>query len=114
MSSEAASKILRTVPREEAFYFFTSIGNYIGVSASSLKEFMERINDVNVKSLEFHLYRGDFEKWIAEVLRDEELAGDVKGLQRFRFAGDALRNQLGAAVSRRFKQLTGQLDVENV
>ena len=108
MTPETTSRILKTVPREEAFYFFTSIGNYTGVSASSLKEFVERINDVNIKSLEFHLYRGDFEKWIAEVLQDPELAGEVKRLQRFNFAGDTLRSQLGATVSRRFKRLTSQ------
>lgn len=110
MNAELISKILRTVPREEAFYFFTSIGNYTGESASSLKEFMGKINEVNVKSLEFHLYRGDFEKWINEVLKDEELAGEVKRLQRFSLAGDALRNQLYLTVSRRFKHLTSQLN----
>ena len=109
MNAELISKILRTVPREEAFYFFTSIGNYTGESASSLKEFMGKINEVNVKSLEFHLYRGDFEKWINEVLKDEELAIEVKKLQRFSLAGDVLRNQLYLTVSRRFKHLTSQL-----
>ena len=102
-------RILKTVSREKAFYFFTSIGNYTGESAASLKEFMDKINEVNVKSLEFHLYRGDFEKWIAEVLQDMELAGDVKRLQRFNFTGDTLRNQLGTTVSRRLKRLTSQL-----
>jgi hypothetical protein len=108
MTLENSSKMLRAVPREKAFYFFTSLGNYTGASASSLKEFMERIDDVNVKSLEFHLYRGDFEKWISEVLQDAELAADIKRLQRFNLTGDALRSQLGMTVSRRFKRLTGQ------
>lgn len=75
------SSILKMVPREKAFYFFTSIGNYTGESASSLKEFMEKVNEVNVKSLEFHLYRGDFEKWVNDVLQDGELAGDMRRLQ---------------------------------
>lgn len=108
MNVETISKILRTVPREKAFYFFTSIGNYTGVSASSLKEFMEKINEVNVKSLEFHLYRGDFEKWISEVLQDEELAVEVRKLQKFNLTGDGLRNQLYVTVSRRLKRLTSQ------
>jgi hypothetical protein len=105
MASGVGSKILRTVPREKAFYFFTSIGNYTGVSAASLKEFVERINQVNVKSLEFHLYRGDFEKWIAEVLEDQWLAEDTKRLQKFGLTGDALRNQLYLTTSRRMKRL---------
>jgi len=108
MALDAASKVLRTVPREKAFYFFTSIGNYTGVSASSLKEFMERIGEVNVKSLEFHLYRGDFEKWMAEVLQDTELASDIRRLQKLSLTGNGLRDQLSFTVSRRFKRLTGQ------
>jgi hypothetical protein len=105
-----SSKILRTVPREKAFYFFTSIGNYTGENAASLKEFMEKINHVNVKSLEFHLYRGDFEKWIAEVLQDAELALDVRKLQKFNLTGESLRNQLFMIVSRQFKRLSSQFD----
>ena len=114
MDSQYASKILRTVAREKAFYFFTSIGNYTGLSAASLKEFMERINEVNHKSLDFHLHRGDFEKWISEVLQDEELAMEIRKLQKFNFTGDILRNQLYMTVSRRFKRLTGQLGSTNV
>jgi hypothetical protein len=108
MTLDMASKILKTVPREKAFYFFTSIGNYTGASASSLKEFMEKINEVNVKSLEFHLSRGDFEKWTAEVLQDTELAGDIKRLQKLNLTGNGLRDQLSFTISRRFKRLTSQ------
>jgi alpha-amylase len=108
MTLDTASKILRTVPREKAFYFFTSIGNYTGTSASSLKEFMEKINEVNVKSLEFHLNRGDFEKWMSEVLQDTELAGDIKKLQKLNLTANSLRDQLSFTISRRFKRLTSQ------
>ena len=103
---ENISRIFRTLPREKAFYFFTSIGNYTGENAASLKEFMEKINQVNVKSLEFHLYRGDFEKWITEVLEDKKLAEDVVKLQKTNPLGDQLRNQLHTIVSKRYQQLT--------
>jgi len=105
MNTENMPKSLRTFPREKAFYFFTSIGNYTGVSVASLKEFVERINEVNVKSLEFHLYRGDFEKWIGETLEDKKLAEDVGKLQKTNPLGDHLRNQLHATVSKRYQQL---------
>lgn len=107
MKEGADSRILRTLPREKAFYFFTSIGNYTGESAASIREFMEKINQVNVKSLEFHFYRGDFEKWIAEVLEDKELAENLNKLQKSNLAGDELRNQLYAVVSKRYYQLVG-------
>jgi len=108
MTLDTTSKVLRTVPREKAFYFFTSIGNYTGISASSLKEFMEKINEVNVKSLEFHINRGDFEKWTAEVLQDTDLAAEIRRLQKQSLTGNGLRDQLSVTVSRRFKRLTGQ------
>jgi len=108
MSTDSASKASRNVPREKAFYFFTSVGNYTGMSAASLKEFMDRVNDVNVKSLEFHLQRGDFEKWAVEVLQDKDLALEIKRLQRFNLTGDALRNQLRTVVSRRHTRLAAQ------
>lgn len=109
MKEETSLRALKTVPREKAFYFFTSIGNYTGESAASLKEFIEKINQVNVKSLEFHLYRGDFEKWITEVLEDRKLAEDVGKLQKTNLLADHLRNQLYAIVSKRYRELMNKL-----
>jgi hypothetical protein len=108
LKEEVNSRTLRTLPREKAFYFFTSIGNYTGESAASLREFMEKVNRVNVKSLEFHLSRGDFDKWITEVLEDKRLALDVSRLQKSNLLGDGLRNQLYAAVSRRYRELVAK------
>ncbi len=106
MSFEPKSKLSALIPREKAFYFFTSIGNYTGFSASSLKEFMDKINEVDVRSLEFHLYRGDFEKWMNEVLEEGQLAEDIKRLQKLNLTGDGLRSQLYLSISRRLKRLT--------
>jgi len=102
------SRILRNLPREKAFYFFISIGNYTGESAASLKEFLEKINEVNAKSLEFHLYRGDFEKWIADVLEDKVLAEEMRKLQKISLTGGTLRSQLYATVSKHYKNLMNQ------
>lgn len=89
------------LPRENAFYFFSSIGNYIGERASSLEEFMEKIREVNIKSLEFHLYREDFEKWISGTLKDKELAADIQKLRGSNPIGDELRDQLYLIVSKK-------------
>ena len=103
-----ASRILRKLPRENAFYFFTSIGNYTGEKAASLEEFVEKISEVNVKSLEFHLYRGDFEKWTAETLEDEKLAERIRSLKSLSPIGDSLRDQLYLIVSKRYEKLRGK------
>ncbi len=101
----SSSRILRTVPREEAFYFFTSIGNYTGQSAASLDEFLLKVKDINIKSLEFHLYREDFERWIALTLSDAKLAAEIKGLREMKVVGNAIRDRLYFSVSRRLKEL---------
>jgi len=103
------SRILRNVLRDEAFYFFTSIGNYTGQSASSLDEFLQKIKDIDIKSLEFHLYREDFEKWIAQTLGDAKLAEEIKGLRNMKVVGNTLRDRLYFIVSRRLKDLKSAL-----
>lgn len=105
----SAPRALRRVSREEAFYFFSSIGNYIGKSAASLEEFLEKIKEVNSKSLEFHFYRGDFERWVDEVLGDAGLAGRIKELRNQKLAGDLLKSELYQAVLKRYNELKAGL-----
>jgi len=99
------STILRELSREKAFYFFTSIGNYTGHRSVSLEEFAKEILEVNVKSLEFHLYRGDFEKWIAQTLEDSGLARKIRELRDAKSIGMDLRDRLYLIVSKHFENL---------
>ena len=108
MMPSFVARILRKLPRENAFYFFTSIGNYIGENAASLEEFVKKIGEVSAKSLEFHFYRGDFQKWVAEVLEDGELAEEINSLKNLKPVGDALRRQLYLVVQKRFEKLKSE------
>ena len=82
---------MKKVSKEKAFYFFTSIGNYTGEKAHSLEEFLEKVKEIDIKSLEFHLYRGDFERWIREVLGIKELAEKMDEIQKLNLKGETLR-----------------------
>jgi hypothetical protein len=104
-----ASRILRKLSREDAFYFFTSIGNYTGESAASLAEFVKKIEEIDARSLEFHLYRRDFEEWVIKILGDERLAEEIKNVRGLSPAGDALRGKLYGVVSKRYEELRSQL-----
>lgn len=108
--SVSPSKILRNLLRDEAFYFFTSIGNYTGQSAATLGEFMQKIRKIDARSLEFHLYREDFEKWIDQTLGDTALAAEIRNLRSRKVAGNVLRGQLYNLVSRRYRALKGKPD----
>jgi len=105
LNEPKTSRILRTLLRDKAFYFFTSIGNYTGVSATSLEEFVKNILDIDIKSLEFHLYKGDFEKWIAETLEDDILASKIKQLKTLKPIGIDLRDRLYLIVSKHYENL---------
>jgi hypothetical protein len=109
---EEASRIFRKLPKEQAFCFFTSVGNYTGESAASFEEFLEKIKEIEIKSLEFHLCRGDFEKWIAEILEDKELAEEILNLRDIMPTRDVLRKRLVTIVSKRREKLVSEEVVE--
>jgi hypothetical protein len=104
ISAELASKILRTVPRIEAFHFFTDIGKYDGKSAASLADFFEKLKTVQLKSIEFHFRRGDFERWIRETLGDEYLANGIGRIDKS-VQGEALRTAVQRTVENRLYYL---------
>jgi hypothetical protein len=105
---QEASRICRKIPKEQAFCFFTSVGNYTGETAASLDEFLDRIREVDIKSLDFHLCRGDFEKWIAEILEDKELAEEILNLRDIMPTRDVLRKRLVTIVSKRREKLVSE------
>lgn len=79
------------------FYFYTEYGNYTGRSAQSLPEFAEAIAQVDEVSLAFHLYGGDFERWITEK-GFPQLATQFRAIRRRKVKGEPLRQQLSQAV----------------
>jgi len=87
------------------FHFCVDIGDYTGVSAASYEEFLASIKRVKAKSLSFHLKRGDFERWVLDILKDEKLAKEIRKLKRQKLWGQALRNRLHRIVSERLKEL---------
>jgi len=71
----------------------------------SLEEFANKIREVETTSLEFHFYRGDFEKWTAEVLEDSELTRRIGAVKLLEPVGNHLRDQLDFTVSKRLEEL---------
>ncbi|MFA7079513.1 MAG: hypothetical protein WC203_01280, partial [Candidatus Bathyarchaeia archaeon] len=53
-------------------------------------------------SLGFHLYRGDFERWISEVVKDEALAVEIGRLKEDNLEGEAIRKELLKAIDTHF------------
>lgn len=86
------------------FHFYVDIGDYTGVSADSYQEFLSSIKKVSAKSLRFHLDRGDFERWVLGVLKDEELAKELQEVKSQNLYGAALQNRLDHLISKRCQE----------
>lgn len=102
LSRSEVEKILRTVPRDKAFYFYEGVGKPTGQVATGLVDFRDKINDVKLSSLVFHLKRKDFENWIKDIIGDSELAKRISNVDPYAFD---LKIKLYAAVSKRINEL---------
>lgn len=98
----ALLKAITPVPKELAFHFYTGIGQPTGFSAESLKDFYEIIKRVATASLEFHLYREDFENWIKTVFKDAPLAEAIANLRASQLKGEELRQEILKTIVSKF------------
>ncbi|HXW95073.1 MAG TPA: DUF5752 family protein [Nitrososphaerales archaeon] len=99
-----AERITSPVSQERSFYFYLEVGMPLDPVARSLKEFGEILKTVDMRSLEFHSGRGDFEKWVY-MLGDVELSKSLVKIRNSGFKGEKLRSELVRAVQTRVRQL---------
>jgi hypothetical protein len=104
-SKELASKILRRVPYKEGFHFSTGSGQYTDKTSTSLPDFATDVQTIDLRSVEFHFLRQDFEKWIRIVVGDEELAMKIGALSK-NLRGEELRKAISVILKKRLDDLT--------
>ena len=104
VNTELVKKILRTVPQNEAFYFFIDIGEYTGEYAISLDNFCNKIRLIELKSVLFHFDRQDFEKWIKGTIGDAILADKI-GKIKNSVTREEFRTEIHRIVEQRLSQL---------
>ena len=86
------------VPRDKSFYFDTGLGQYSGILATSIQEFLDALKIVPLESLEYHIGRRDLEKWTKDVLGSIQLADNIRTVRRSQLMGEVLRLQLVGVV----------------
>ncbi|WP_440059534.1 alpha-amylase [Thermogladius sp. 4427co] len=85
-------------PPEKAFYFYSPLGGYTGLKASSLPEFREAIWKVPDDVFVYHLRRGDYSEWFRNVFM---LPGLAEEIERARDLGaDEARKAIDSAIRR--------------
>lgn len=106
-----AWRVFTHLPPEKCFRFYTGVGpdKFTGVSARNLSEMVEKVKTVSIKALEFHVPRGDIERWVQDVLGDDELAERIKHIRMQNFRGEELRYRLSNILETRCRELTSIL-----
>jgi len=89
-----------TVLFESGFRFYTTIGNYTGVTVTNLSEFAAMLQTIPVESITFHFQRKDFQHWIKDTLKDTELAEQMNTIKQGLSAED-LRKEILSIVKTR-------------
>jgi Family of unknown function (DUF5752) len=96
---------LKSVPFENGFHFFTEVGKYTGITASSTVEFAEKLQIIPIESVMFHFQRQDFQKWFKNTVGDEELAKRIDRIEAWS-SDENLRKELFKTVHNRITELT--------
>lgn len=98
-----ATKILLDVKPENAFVFSLGEGAFTGQSALNLSQLGEMLKTIDLKSIEFHLQRKDFENWI-KYLGDNILVLQVAKIRKMPFDGE-IRGKLVEVIGKRIAKL---------
>jgi alpha-amylase len=103
----AAKRLLRRLPAGMGFTFSYDFVRSSGLSVHSLTEFCSALKTIDVTSIEYHIERGDFERWLSQVVGDEKLADEISKINgsKRKLKGEALRKRLLVATEKRLKQL---------
>jgi DNA-binding PadR family transcriptional regulator len=104
VDKQKAAEILTYLPMEKSFHFYADIGKPLDAFATSLGDFSEKIQKVDLGSIEFHIRRGDFEAWFTS-LGDIELARKTLLAKEQKMSGEELRKKLNEIVRKRFEEL---------
>lgn len=103
-SRDDATRMLRAVTPDKAFYFYKGIGQPLGSTSKSLVEFADIVKEIDPSSVQFHLERRDFEIWF-RMLGDQSLASQVGSLRGKNTSAGELRARVSSIVSSRVSQL---------
>jgi len=99
-------KYLRApLPKPKMFYFYDTHGHYLERAAANLWEFREALSELPLETIQYHLRRGDFERWLENVLHDDELARRVRKVGSRGLQKDMLRQALLEVVIDRYDEL---------
>ena len=108
INAESKQELLRTIQFEQGFHFYAKLGDYSGITATSLDEFARKLQVAPAESVLFHFQRNDFQNWIKNVVGDAVLAVRLDRQKRrisSKSTNENLRKELLGQVQKRLTEL---------
>ena len=99
-----AARLLRSVPKNEGLELYKAPGEFTGRTVTGLADLADKLKAVDVRAVNYHFKRREFEKWIRGTLGDEELARRFGRLNR-ELHGEKLRTEMLTLVRTRLDEL---------
>jgi hydroxymethylpyrimidine pyrophosphatase-like HAD family hydrolase len=85
---------------EQSFYF-RGPESKLNLRAQNLATFLQLADGLDDETWLFHLKRGDYSNWFENIIKDSDLAGAARQVERLSDAGEA-RSRLRDALARRY------------
>lgn len=88
---------------EDKSFYFRGPDNRLHLRAHNLVSFVEIGNGLDDDTWLYHLRKGDYSRWIASSIKDEELAKEVAAIESTpQISAEESRTRLSGAVDRRY------------
>ncbi|MEM2876386.1 MAG: DUF5752 family protein [Candidatus Bathyarchaeia archaeon] len=98
-------RLLLPVPVEKAFTFYYEFARSTNFRARSLPELLNALKSVDSKSIMFHSKRGDFGRWVRQVVGDVKLADALDNVSALNLTDEDLRKRLIEVIESRIKEV---------
>ena len=98
------NRIMRTVPKNDGMHFLKGPGEPTGKTATSLTDLASKMGSVDIRSINYHFKRSEFEKWIRDTIGDQELARRLNHVNK-ETHGEKLRSHLINLIRTRLDEL---------
>ena len=87
---------------DDKSFFFRGLDQRLNLRAQNLTMFVELADGVDEATWQWHRERSDYSRWIADAIKDSELAEEVQAIEDGSTPIDTARRMLREAIERRY------------
>ena len=87
---------------DDKSFFFRGADQRLNLRAQNLTMFVELADGVDEATWQWHREHSDYSRWIADAIKDAELADEVKAIESGTASNNEARELLRAAIGRRY------------